>query len=103
MKIPDVIDFIGHPLTVFQVDKIEIEDEAEHGTTSSINDQIFIANTAKNLTVSEAGKTETLIHELIHHIDWAFQLRLTERQVLCIARGLLAVIRDNKLDFLSEE
>jgi hypothetical protein len=38
---------------------------------------------------------DTLLHEIIHAIDYQMQLGLKERQVHCLASGLVAVFLDN--------
>jgi len=45
-----------------------------------------------------------LLHECIHAIDDCFQLKLSERQVYCLAVGVLALLRDNRdmLAYLTE-
>ena len=46
-------------------------------------------------------KTETLLHEIIHNINWAILAednRLSEQQVCAISRGLYSVFTDNGLD-----
>lgn len=42
------------------------------------------------------GYMEIILHESIHAIEVACGIRLKERQVCVLARGLVAVIRDNK-------
>lgn len=39
---------------------------------------------------------DTLIHEIIHAVDYAVAAGLEERQVHAIASGMYAVIRDNE-------
>lgn len=38
---------------------------------------------------------DTLLHEITHVLDYDFQLELTERQVHCIATGVMSVLKDN--------
>ena len=44
---------------------------------------------------AEAQKRDTLLHEVIHAIDFAVHLELKERHVHALAAGLLCVLRDN--------
>lgn len=44
-------------------------------------------------------QADTILHELLHAIDDAMQLDMKERQVYCVAVGLVALLRDNP-DFL---
>ena len=50
------------------------------------------------------AEADTLLHECIHAIDDCFQLKLSERQVYCLAVGVLALLRDNRdmLAYLTE-
>lgn len=41
------------------------------------------------------NEADTLVHECFHAIDERFQLSLSERQVYCMAVGLLNVFKDN--------
>ena len=43
---------------------------------------------------------DTLLHEVIHAIDYGIQVNLEERQVHALASGLYAVMRDNP-DFVA--
>ncbi len=38
---------------------------------------------------------DTLLHEILHSIDYAMSTKMTEEQVHAIASGLLCVLRDN--------
>lgn len=38
---------------------------------------------------------DTLLHEVIHAIDYSLNLRMKERQVHALAAGLLATLREN--------
>jgi hypothetical protein len=42
-----------------------------------------------------AFEADTVLHELIHAIDDAMQLGMTERQVHCTATGIIALLKDN--------
>lgn len=42
-----------------------------------------------------AFEADTLLHELLHAIDDAMQLGLKERQVHCVATGIIALFKDN--------
>ena len=39
---------------------------------------------------------DTVLHEILHAIDYAVQANLKERQVHIMATGILSVLRDNK-------
>ena len=38
---------------------------------------------------------DTLLHEIIHVVDFDCQSEMTERQVHCLATGLYSVLKDN--------
>ena len=38
---------------------------------------------------------DTLLHEIVHILDYDFQLEMSERQVHCLASGLFSVFKDN--------
>jgi hypothetical protein len=42
------------------------------------------------------AEMDTLLHECIHAIDDCFQLNMSERQVYCMAVGVIALLRDNR-------
>lgn len=44
---------------------------------------------------ADAQKRDTLLHEVIHCIEFALHLEFEERQVHALASGLLCVLRDN--------
>jgi len=46
-------------------------------------------------TLSNTGRESTLIHELIHAIDFAKDIGLTENQVLKLESGLMNLFRTN--------
>lgn len=50
------------------------------------------------------AEADTLLHECVHAIDDCFQLKMSERQVYCIAVGMIALLRDNRdmLKYLNE-
>jgi hypothetical protein len=37
-----------------------------------------------------------VLHEVVHAIDNAMQLNMTERQVYCVTTGLIATLKDNQ-------
>lgn len=49
-------------------------------------------------------EAETLLHETLHGLDEAMQLNLSERQVYCLAAGLMAMLSENQnyLEYLNK-
>lgn len=54
------------------------------------------------LDLSNGRKEVTLLHEVIHIVDDNAKLDLTEQQVVRLSQGLLAFMRDNKVNFLED-
>ena len=100
MKLPAAIDFIGHRITVSLMDKVELAEKEVFGVAVFETEQIMVAKAVYKIVLSERAITEAFIHECFHHISEAFKLSLTERQVLCMARGWFAMARDNQIDIL---
>ena len=71
------------------VDKDDLPDNCVGRCSIPINAKIEIC---------EQGGMEdvdTLLHEIVHAIDYSFDLKLTESQVERLGRGLTFVLRDN--------
>lgn len=49
-------------------------------------------------------ESETLLHETLHGLDEAMQLNMSERQVYCLAAGLMAMLSENQdyLEYLNK-
>ena len=47
----------------------------------------------------EVKTTETFLHEVFEAIKWIYQLELKHQDVCILSETILAVIRDNNLDF----
>ncbi|MDD2296748.1 MAG: hypothetical protein PHX79_02925 [Sphaerochaetaceae bacterium] len=102
MKIPNFIEIIGHTVHVVVMDTI-IEDNKELvGLAIFDADKILIGRTVNGIPVSTDIQGETFLHETVHHINEAFNLGLTERQVRGVSRGLYAVQKNNKLKFYED-
>lgn len=50
-------------------------------------------------TSSEQQQQTTLLHEIIHLIEFCTEMSLKERDVMCLESGLFQIIHDNKLRF----
>ena len=51
----------------------------------------------------EFKEAETFMHEILHGLDEAFEIGLSEKKISTLAVGIVTAIRDNKLDFLDYE
>jgi hypothetical protein len=101
MKIPKTLIIIGHTVKVILKEKVVLHGKQEAGVASFNDNKIFLATKADDgaVDVCNSNLKETLLHECFHFIDEAMHLKLTEHQILCLARGILALIKDNNLDF----
>ena len=101
MKIPKTVTIIGHKIKVIFKDKVLLHEKEEAGVASFNDNKIYLATKADHgeIDISNSNLTEVFLHEAIHFIDTGLGLKMKERQVECLARGLLAFIRENNLDF----
>jgi hypothetical protein len=97
MNCPSTIKVLGKPYSVTYV--LEMEDD-DVGDTDSSKQAINIAEGQ-----AHEAERDTVLHEIIHAIDFAVAGEMTERQVHALAGGLLQVLRENpKLTkYLTEE
>ena len=63
-----------------------------HDCGQTIHENCSILIRENQLPVEEA---DTLLHEVVHTIDYVMDLSLTEHQVRALATGLLGTFRDN--------
>ena len=66
-----------------------------------MNDKVGICDFTKQKIYIAEGLTDdlhadTLLHEIVHVIDFTIGLELTEKQIIGIAGGLYAVWKDNQ-------
>jgi hypothetical protein len=96
MEIPDHINILG-------IDVRTIYDDATLGDDMGCCDYehalILLKSKDDNMVISPQKREETFLHEIIHHIDSALDLRLKESQVRRLSVGLYQVIHDNRLVF----
>jgi hypothetical protein len=71
------------------------------GFCDRLTDEIVLRKRGSEYT--EGQEKSTFLHESIHVIDDLLKLGLNEEQVSLLSVGVLALIVDNKLDFLSCE
>ena len=69
---------------------LEIEDLSEFGTCDDTKQVISIRK-----GLQPEVKADTILHECVHGIDFQMNLEMSERQVHCIATGLIALFSDN--------
>ena len=86
MSIPSSITVVGREYSiVVKEDLVGLYGQCDY-------DNLRIDIKSGQIPLLEA---DTLLHELIHSIDDAMQLKMSERQVHCTATGIIALLRDN--------
>lgn len=95
MEIPETVRILGFEWAVKQGNREAVKsspfyESGNLGACDRVGLEIHIAS-----DLSDGRKTEVLLHEVIHAIDYAFGLDFEEPQVDRLAHGLLAVMRDN--------
>jgi hypothetical protein len=95
MQLPTSLNIVGREVPIIVVDVFP-EQLGEYSY-----DDYSIKIKSGQHPLAEA---DTLLHECIHAIDDCFQLKMSERQVYCLAVGVIALLRDNKtmLPYLTE-
>lgn len=82
---PTEIKIVGK---VYRVEKIE--DLPDQGNCNNQKLQIMIQN--GNALQQEQ---DTVLHEVLHAIDYSVQAKMNERQITVMASGLLSVMQEN--------
>ena len=86
---PSVINVLGKPYRVDYVKHTAIGSE----NYGDCNDGKQIISVAEE--IGKELEQDTLLHETIHALDYAAQLKLTERQVSALAALLIATFKAN--------
>ncbi len=84
----NTIRILGKTFEILWVDEVA---EDAIGMCETFRQRITMS---KGLPVET--EQDTLLHEVIHAVDETMGTSLTEQQVLALASGLIAVLRDNK-------
>jgi hypothetical protein len=96
LKIPRKIRIIGRDFAVIR-DHENMLHEGCYGTIEY--DENIIRLRERKPYFSEHQEAQTLMHELVHAIDFSIGIKLEEDQINRLTVGIMAVIRDNDLDF----
>lgn len=91
MKLPDVVRVLGRDIPIYVLDELPAKAWGEYDYEMQI-----VRVRAGQQPQFEA---DTVLHELIHAIDDVMQLYMKERQVHCVASGLIALFKDNPTFF----
>jgi hypothetical protein len=97
MRIPSKVRIGAQAFDVVFTDNCD--DAQNLGVTKAHLNRMEIARKADGERIPEGSLTDTFMHEIIHAISITYGLGLKERQVAGLAGGMLAVIRNNGLDF----
>lgn len=97
MKVPKILKICGHDIEV-ETSKGDLTLEGGE-IWGYYDDDKHLIKIAPNMVSTR--KMEVVLHEVIHAISAIHCLGLTEKQVKILGVEILAVIRNNKLNFLS--
>jgi len=103
MKIPRTVKIGPHRFTIYQHESLSDGEVELMGNTNSNICKIRLRTKHDGQLIPESNRTETLLHEILHGANHIYEMDMTEQQISCLAPALLAVIRDNKLNFLDKE
>jgi predicted Zn-dependent protease len=88
LYLPITYKLFGQQWTIRAAQGIELQDEL--GECHSDRHEIVI-----NPNQTDQSAQHTMLHEIIHSIEQKMHLELTERQVDCIALGILHLFNEN--------
>lgn len=85
MTLPPYVMILGKRYQIIESSHIE-----ECGLTEPHACTIYIST-----DINPQQVRDTLLHEIVHAIDYEMHLGMKERQVHCVATGLLNLFKDN--------
>ena len=89
MALPETLNILG-------LDHRVVREESEHFTSEYYGQLDSTKQTIRiGSHISGDLERETLLHEVLHGVDFAMRTELAEGDVLRLARGLYAVLRAN--------
>lgn len=97
MKIPRTIKIDCYEIEIIQPVVMD-----ELGTADTTHNEIHVCQEQDGRNLKEPVRTQTFLHEIIHHINEIYHLGLTEEQTDILSTKILTTFRDNKLNFLEE-
>ena len=89
MPLPKSIRIVGHTYTV----QVEPSEHFNSQYMGQINHQELTIRVGTHIPPEQ--QRETLLHEVIHGVDVAMRLNLSEEDTSRLSRGLHAALRDN--------
>jgi hypothetical protein len=90
--IPDKVNIFGREYNITVKELLDGSTDKEETLGQCLNDKLIIEIKKEQHPLLEA---DTLLHEIIHALDEVMQTRMSERQVCCIATGLIGVLKTN--------
>lgn len=96
MKIPNKVKVLAKTYNIFHDNEITGKHLC-YGVTYHDNQETFLRKRGE--LFSEEHEAEVFLHEMLHNIDAALSIGLTEEQTNLISTGMFCLIRDNNLDF----
>lgn len=96
MKIPASIRIGGHDVEIKKICEPNFHDYGDYNRWFSL----IRLNTDG---VKESKMAETFLHEIIEAINGKNELKMEHHVIMTLSEDLFAIIRNNKLDFVSEE
>lgn len=97
MNIPKKVKIGGLEFSVKER-KNELRDNKRSGSSCGNTQEIVIDS-----DISQQFKETTFIHELIHQIDFVYNIGLEHQQVFLLEAGIYALIKDNPEIFKIEQ
>ena len=86
------LKLLGKTILVEFVDFDKTCEEGRFGRSNLKQGNILIDNTIRN-----ERQEETLLHEVIHHINSDLYLKISEEQTTALSTALYSFLRDNKI------
>lgn len=97
MKLPKKINILGINHKIIEEETDHMARNSWYGCINAVTREIHILP-----TIPEEYKKQTLMHEVIHAIDFltngSGSYELSEEQVERLATGILTVLKNNKVD-----
>ena len=98
MRIPKEIIISGHTVKIEHVRDLKLNGEDCWGIYDDDKHVIYLKT-----GMDKTRKMEVLLHECLHAIEHIEGLKSNEKTIDILGRGLLALIRNNKLNFLERK
>jgi len=89
---PNKVNIFGREYNITIKEQLDGSTDREETLGQCLNDTLSIEIKGGQHPLLEV---DTLLHEIIHALDEVMQTRMTERQVCCMATGLVGVLKTN--------